>query len=116
MPQHIVKETLRLLVEKDWSLEQISGYLQVHKHICISHESIYRLVRADESGELRKHTRHGMKYRRHVKKQKKGTGSNIPNRISIHYRPLKADGTRFGDRELDLVVGKGQKSALVTFT
>ena len=45
LPDYVKKEALKLLVEKDWSPEQISGYLQVHKHICISHESIYRLIR-----------------------------------------------------------------------
>ena len=116
LPDYVKKEALKLLVEKDWSPEQISGYLQVHKHICISHESIYRLIREDKTGELRKHTRHGMKYRRHIKIRKKGKGSKIPNRISIHDRPPEADGKRFGDWELDLIVGKGQKSALVTLT
>lgn len=112
----VKKEALKLLVEKDWSPEQISGYLQVYKHICISHESIYRLIREDDTGELKKHTRHGMKYRRHIKVRKKGKESKIPNRTSIHDRPPEADGKRFGDWELDLIVGKGHKSALVTLT
>ncbi len=57
-----------------------------------------------------------MKYRRHKKRYKPTKGSNIPNRISIHDRPQEADGSRFGDWEPDLIVGKGQRSALVTLT
>ncbi len=57
-----------------------------------------------------------MKYRRHKKRHKPTKCSNIPNRTSIHERPPAANGTRFGDWELDLIVGKGQRSVLVTLT
>lgn len=56
-----------------------------------------------------------MKYRRHKPKAYKKAGKSlIPNRVSIHDRPAEADGTRFGDWEMDLVIGKGQKSAVLT--
>ncbi|MGK4272388.1 IS30 family transposase, partial [Parabacteroides johnsonii] len=35
---------------------------------------------------------------------------------SIRERPLEADGTRFGDWEMDLIVGKGGKGAILTLT
>ena len=38
----------------------------------------------------------------------------IPDRVSIHDRPAEADGTRFGDWEMDLVIGAEQKSAILT--
>ena len=108
-PSWIVHKALRLLREEDWSPKQISGYLGL-KGINISHERIYREVRADETGELRAHCRHKMKYRRHKGHKRKTSGRTlIPNRISIHQRPAEADGTRFGDWEMDLVIGKGQK-------
>lgn len=116
LPRSVVQEALRLLVTKDWSPQQISGWLRVKKGICISHESIYRLIRSDSSGELRQHTRHGMKYRRHIRIRKATKATNIPNRVSIHDRPAEADGARFGDWEMDLIVGKGQRSALLTLT
>lgn len=112
----ILRRALKLLVENDWSPQQISGWLLKHEGIKISHERIYQAIREDETGELKAHTRHGMKYRRHVKRPKATKATNIPNRISIHDRPEQADGTRWGDWELDLIVGKGQKSALVTLT
>lgn len=113
LKQDIVKEALRLLKTEDWSPSQISGYMKL-KGRNISHESIYSIIRSDESGELRSHCRHGMKYRRHKKVPRKTKVRNIPGRVSIHERPAEADGRRFGDWEMDLIVGKGQKSAILT--
>lgn len=102
------------LKEDRWSPEQISGYLKT-KGIHISTERIYQEVRADESGGLRECCHHKMKYRRHQEKPCKTAGrSLIPNRVSIHDRPAEADGKRFGDWEMDLVIGSGQKSAVLT--
>ncbi len=113
-PNHILKRALNLLIEEDWSPKQISGYLK-REGINISHERIYREIRADETGQLKKHCRHKMKYRRHKWHKRKSSGRTlIPNRISIHQRPIEADGSRFGDWEMDLVIGKGQKSAVLT--
>ena len=39
---------------------------------------------------------------------------NIPHRISIHDRPPEADGKRFGDWEMDTIIGKNGKGAIVT--
>ena len=56
-----------------------------------------------------------LKYRRRKGHKRKISGRTlIPNRISIHQRPIEADGTRFGGGEMDLVIGKGQKSAVLT--
>ena len=113
-PAWIISKALRLLREEDWSPKQISGYLKLNG-LNISHERIYQEIRADGSGELRKHCRHKMKYRRHKGPKRKTSGRTlIPNRISIHPRPAEADGTRFGDWEMDLVIGKSQKSAVLT--
>lgn len=114
MSNHILKRALNLLIEEDWSPKQISGFLK-REGINISHERIYREIRADETGLLKKHCRHKMKYRRHKWHKRKSSGRTlIPNRISIHQRPIEADGTRFGDWEMDLVIEKGQKSAVLT--
>lgn len=113
-PNHILKRALNLLIEEDWSPKQISGYLK-QEGINISHERIYQEIRADETQKLKNHCRHKMKYRRHKWHKRKSSGRTlIPNRISIHQRPIEANGTRFGDWEMDLVVGKGQKSAVLT--
>ena len=113
-PAWIIHKALGLLRDEDWSPKQISGYLK-REGISISHERIYQEIRADQTGELKRHCRHKMKYRRHKARRHKAAGRTIiPDRISIHQRPPQADGTRFGDWEMDLVVGKGQKSAVLT--
>lgn len=110
---HVLKEALSLLRNEDWSPKQISGYLSL-KSEHISHETIYKRIREEESGELRSHCRHKLKYRHHVKTVRTTKVRNIPDRISIHERPAEADGKRFGDWEMDLIIGKGQKSAILT--
>ena len=113
-PRWIIDKALRLLSTEDWSPKQISGYLR-REGIVISHERIYQEIRADGTGQLKKHCRHRMKYRGRKWRRRKPSGRTlIPNRISIHQRPVEADGTRFGDWEMDLVVGKGHKSAVLT--
>lgn len=114
IPIHVLKEAMRLLTDEDWSPKQISGFLR-KKGIRISHERIYQEIRADRTGEYRKHCRHKLKYIHHQRPKRKTAGKTlIPNRISIHERPVEADGKRFGDWEMDLVVGKAQKSAVLT--
>ena len=109
----ILKQALHLLVTEDWSPQQISAYLS-DKGVYISHETIYKYIRADETGELKKHCRHKLKYRRHIHRTRKTKVRTIPNRLSIHDRPIEANGQRFGDWEMDLIVGRKQKSAIVT--
>lgn len=95
-----------LIMEEQWSPKQISGSL-AKENIHISHETIYRMIRSDESGRLATHCRHRMKYTRKTKpKHHETKATNIKNRVSIHERPVEADGKRFGDWEMDLVVDK----------
>ena len=108
----MLQQAIALLVEKRWSPEQISAYLK-KREVKISKERIYQEIRTRP--ELAKYCHHHMKYRRHKPKTYKKAGKSlIPNRVSIHDRPVEADGTRFGDWEMDLVIGKGQKSAVLT--
>ena len=51
---------------------------------------------------------HELRYRRKEKKQYVTQATNIPNRTSIHDRPKEADGKRFGDWEMDLIVDSQQ--------
>ena len=115
-PSWVINEALGMLRHNQWSPQQISGWMLKSKGISISHERIYQEIRRDPTGELRRHTRHKMKYRHHKYRPKPTKATNIPDRVSIHDRPAEANGTRFGDWELDLIVGKGQHSALITLT
>lgn len=111
----IVWEALDLLKEDYWSPEQISADMK-SRGKNISHELIYRHIRADQSGELASYCRHKMKYNRHVRPNRTTKVKNIPDRVSIHQRPAEADGTRFGDWEMDTIVGKDGKGAILTLT
>lgn len=108
----VLERAIKLLKEKRWSPEQISGWLR-KKGVHISKERIYREIRRNP--DLAKYCHHHMKYRRHQAKAYKTAGkSMIPDRVSIHDRPKEADGKRFGDWEMDLVIGSEQKSAVLT--
>lgn len=109
----VLERALKLLRDEQWSPRQISGKLALDG-IRISHERIYQEIRADKTGELASHTRHGMKHRKRGVAGKGGV-KNIPNRVSIHDRPPEADGKRFGDWEMDLIVDP-QQNAILTMT
>lgn len=102
----------QFIIEEQWSPRQISGYL-AKEGIKVSHESIYAIIRNDESGELAKHCRHRMKYKRVASRRHVTKATNIKNRVSIHERPVEANGKRFGDWEMDLIVDKASNAILV---
>ena len=104
-------EALELLESRQWSPEQISGYL-ARQGKRISHETIYKRVRENPDRYAR-HCHHRMRYRRKRKPGRKPTkATNIPNRVSIHQRPPEADGRRFGDWEMDLILDSRQRAVL----
>ncbi len=107
----VMKRAITLLCQEQWSPRQISGAF-AREGVQISHESIYRVIRADKTGELAAHTRHCMRHRKRCVCGKAGV-KNIPHRISIHDRPPEADGTGFGDWEMGLIVDP-QQNAIVT--
>ena len=112
-PEWIKQKVIRLIRE-DWSPKQISGHLLKSEQISISHETIYTWIRDDKKagGNLYKHCRHKLKHRKRVV----GAAKNIPNRTSISERPQEANGSRFGDFEMDTIVGDDQKEAILTLT
>ena len=111
-PPELVWRVKQLILDKEWSPAQISGYLREKEGVRISHETIYKLIRADESGKLKEHSRHKMKYHKAASRKHETKASNIKNRVSIHERPKEADGKRFGDWEMDLIVDKDQNAIL----
>ena len=93
----------QLIIDNQWSPEQICGVL-AKENISVSKQTIYNIINADESGELLRHRRHP-DFRRRSKGERRPTkATNIANRTSIHDRPPEADGKRFGDFEMDLIV------------
>ena len=100
-----------------WSPEQISGWMLLELKISISHETIYRHVWANKAvgGDLYKYLRRrARKYKARGSNGKTRSGQ-IKNRVSIDDRPAVVDEKgRVGDWEIDTVIGKGHRGALVT--
>jgi IS30 family transposase len=115
--QEATWELIECKLQEDWSPEQISGWLKQNKAIQVSHERIYQYILADKraGGELYKHLRC-------QKKRRKRYGSydrrgKLPNRVSIEQRPEIVDQRqRIGDWEVDTILGKGRRQAIVTLT
>lgn len=103
-------------LKEQWSPQQISGRLHVDKDLAISHETIYQYIYKNlrQGGTLYKHLRHqNKKYTRRSSQYK--TRGQIKGRISIEKRPLVVETySRIGDVEIDTVIGKGHKGAIVT--
>lgn len=70
------------------------------------------MIHADESGKLVRNCRHKIAYHRRHPKMRETKATNIKNRVSIHERPIEADGKRFGDWGMDLVVDSNSNAIL----
>jgi len=104
------------LIKDDFSPEQIVGKSLKEGVICVCTETIYKFILADKKngGNLYTHLRSkGKTYRkRGASKDKRG---QIVGRIGIENRPIEvSQKQRFGDLEIDLVIGKDHKGALLT--
>jgi IS30 family transposase len=103
-------------IRRDFSPEQVSGFLMRKHNIQISHERIYKHVLTDKEtgGNLYRHLRHANK------KRKKRYGAHdrrgqIRGRVSIDDRPAIVDAKkRIGDWEIDTIIGKNHKGALLS--
>lgn len=104
------------LYEK-WSPAQISGWLLVEEGIEISHETIYKHVKANKEagGDLYKNLRRRTRKYRARGRSGKTLSGQIKNRISIDERPASVDEKHeIGDWEIDTVIGKNHSGAMVT--
>ena len=111
-----MQSMIKSLLGEYYSPEQISGRLKLALEVEISHETIYRHIWGDKKsgGDLYKFLRtQGKRYRkRGSSKDKRG---QIKNAVSIDERPAIVDEkSRIGDWEIDTVIGKNHKQALVT--
>lgn len=103
----------RFISEEQWSPKQIVGYCKENNIPMVSHETIYHYVRTNKAngGDLYKHMRHKLKHR----KRPVGRHMPIKDRISIDQRPaIINDKQRFGDWEIDTIVGANGKQAILT--
>lgn len=106
-------ECLQHIRADQWSPEQISGNLR-EKGIKVSHTTIYKWIKEDKEagGTLFEYLRH-KGHRRKSNPYKDVSARNIPNRTSIRERPTDANGKRFGDWEMDLIIGKNGYQAIL---
>ena len=108
--EHIVKS----LTEEQWSPEQIVGDAKRRGIRMVSCERIYQFIREDKlaGGSLWKHCRHKLKHR---KRPVGGKKIVIPDKVSIDERPAVInEKQRFGDWEIDTVVGPENNGAIIT--
>jgi IS30 family transposase len=111
-----MQDKVETLLREDYSPEQVVGFLKQEGTACVSHERIYQHIWADKKrgGNLYKHLRtKGKRYRkRGAAKDKRGL---ICNKVSIEERPEVVEKkSRFGDLEIDTVIGKNHQGAIVT--
>ena len=105
------------LTNEQWSPEQISGYCKLHEILMVSHERIYQFIYQNktEGGQLYKHLRVASKMYRKRYGSGKNKRSRIKDRVSIDQRPECINNKeRIGDWEIDTIIGKGNKGAIVT--
>jgi len=109
----IQAKIIKWLTGEQWSPKQIVGYCLKHHIPMVSHEGIYQFIRADKAagGSLYKELRHKLKHR------KRPVGGHMPvkDRTPISERPdVINNKLRFGDWEIDTIIGKDHKGAIVT--
>jgi len=110
----LIKEKLK---NQQWSPEQIHGYCISNNIPMVSHERIYQYIYQDKEngGRLFKHLRTGQKkYKKRYGKHK-NPKIIIKNKVSIDERPEVINNKeRYGDWEIDTIIGKNHKGAIVT--
>lgn len=120
-PKHIrftpeVQQDVEALLAEDYSPEQIVGTLKKQNTDTVSVERIYQHIWADkkQKGELYLHLRNkGRRYRK--RGNAKDNRGIIKNRVGIEKRPeIVEERSRFGDLEVDLIIGKNHKQAILT--
>ena len=100
-------------LKRHWSPETIAGVRKREGKTCVSIEWMYHIIRRDKArgAPLSTSLPHHLKHRR------RPVGSRIPikDRLSIDERPAVVDAkARFGDWEMDTIVGKDGKGVIVT--
>ncbi len=111
-----IKDKVEELIKEDYSPEQVVGYCKNNGLPWVSHERIYQHIWEDKKQKRNLHThlrRQGRKYRK--RGNKKDTRGIIVGRIGIEKRPEVVENRkRFGDLEVDLIIGKNHQDAILT--
>ena len=104
------------LLKEGLSPVQLVGRIYLKYKISLSHETVYRYIYSNQKsgGRLYKSLRHqNKKYTKRSSQYK--TRGQIKNRVNISKRDKIVESkTRFGDFEVDTIIGKDHKGAIVT--
>lgn len=120
-PKHIrftaqVRQTVEAKLQQKLSPEQIAGVCSQEGLVCVSPERIYQYIWQDkkQKGILYTNLRtQGKRYRK--RGNSKDARGIISGRVPIEQRPVEvAEKQRFGDLEIDTIIGKNHKGAIVT--
>lgn len=111
---------VRACLRKQWSPEQIAGYLRRHRlqERCMSHETIYLYIWRDKvrGGDLWMNLRQSPKLRRKRYLAYDSRGK-LADKRHISERPPSIETRRYkGHWEIDTVMGRGSKDCIVTLT
>ncbi|MCF0235918.1 MAG: IS30 family transposase [Bacteroidaceae bacterium] len=116
LTEQVMMQIDQMVIEHQWSPEQVAGRGKLMGYFNISHETIYRYIWREKhkNGKpLHKHLRHGGR-RRH----KRGAiykRRGIPARVGIEQRPeIVEQKKRFGDFEIDTIIGANKRSVIMT--
>jgi IS30 family transposase len=114
--EEVKEHVIKCLTEEQWSPEQIVGDAKRRGIAMVSHERIYQFIKEDKrsGGSLWKHCRHRLKHR---KRPVGGKKVIIPDKVSIDERSAVInEKQRFGDWEIDTIVGPENRGAILTAT
>jgi transposase, IS30 family len=104
------------LLRRQWSPEQVAGYLRRQGRLAISHETIYRHVWRDKrQGRLLYTHLRGARKRRRKRYGAYDSRGRLAGKRIISGRPAEVESrARVGHREADTVAGAGTKDCVLT--
>ena len=114
IPYYVKSRVFELIRSEQWSPEQVAGWLKEEEGISVSKSAIYNWIAKSSphyKDNIRKHLRHSGKGKRSSSVKRNEV---ITNKLSIEERPAEANGQTIGDWEMDTIVGKDGKGAIVT--
>ncbi len=105
------------LLRKQWSPEQVSGYLRREQLLWISHETIYQHIWNDRrcGGRLHEQLRGARKRRYRKRYRSNDSRGRLAGKRHISERPTQVLGRRrVGHWEIDTVMGAGDQHCIVS--
>jgi IS30 family transposase len=124
LSEELKKRIAELMRHQKWSPELIAKRLAKEGEPCVSHETIYKWIWMAKHSNHRDHAEYKRLYNnlRHTGRRQKCSNAKdnrraITERVGIEQRPeVVKTRSRIGDIEVDLMMGKNYKSALLVMT